>query len=362
MGRSAGFIALHASMASRDANITLIPEAPWRLSKLLEWLEERLRLRGHAVIVVAEGAESVEQAEARLARAGEAHRDASGNVLPDDVGLYLRDSITAFFKARGNPANIKYIDPSYIIRSSPPCASDSNMCSNLAFSACCRGGRWAHSHVPEILFDSPPLLQTRCTAQWQGTRASPCRPLTVTMSLSPSRSSRRSRRASLTSLAACMRACAPPRGSRPSFENSPHFHPARVFHLPAHAVFPAQPLPQAIPHIYVSRCAPTRRVRRRVLVKSWSVHIFVSNHGLRTGSGCGTSAAQRLEPKSQGKLGESLSEKPLSRCSGGGPDSESAKGRSPRSTAGSAALCLSESHPSVTGGPLRAFPKGHELR
>ena len=88
------------------------------------------------MIVVAEGAESVEQKEAKAAGAGgAARRDASGNVLPDDVGQYLRDSIAAYFKAKGNPANIKYIDPSYIIRSSAPCASDSNMCSNLAFNA-----------------------------------------------------------------------------------------------------------------------------------------------------------------------------------------------------------------------------------
>jgi 6-phosphofructokinase 1 len=153
MGRSAGFIAAHASMASQDVNLVLIPEAPWRLSKVLSWLEGRLARRGHAVIVVAEGAESEEMKAAKdedtrspgpstaspaagqaAAHGGEVRRDESGNILPDDVGQYLKDAITKHFKALANPANVKYIDPSYIIRSSAPNASDSNLCTNLAYN------------------------------------------------------------------------------------------------------------------------------------------------------------------------------------------------------------------------------------
>lgn len=152
MGRSAGFIAAHASMASQDVNLVLVPEAPWRMDKVLEWLEGRLARRGHAVIVVAEGAESEEskflkEEECRTpvtsaaspvagdwAAHGGPRKDESGNVLPDDVGQYLKDQINKHFKALGKPANVKYIDPSYIIRSSPPNASDSNLCTNLAFN------------------------------------------------------------------------------------------------------------------------------------------------------------------------------------------------------------------------------------
>jgi 6-phosphofructokinase 1 len=148
MGREAGFISLHASMASRDVNLVLIPEAPWRLRNVLAWLEKRLEQRGHAVIVVAEGAESLEQKEAKAAAAAAAAaagggagggaavaKDASGNRVLDDVGLYLKEAINRHFKAAGKPASLKYIDPSYIIRSSPPCASDSNLCTNLAYNA-----------------------------------------------------------------------------------------------------------------------------------------------------------------------------------------------------------------------------------
>lgn len=138
MGRAAGFIALHASMASRDVNVTLLPEAPWRLSNLLSYLETRLATRDHCLIVVAEGAESIEQKEAKAAAANGSdsqRKDASGNVLFDDVGLYLRDSIVAHFKKAGKPCAVKYIDPSYIIRSSPPNAADSFLCTVLAFNA-----------------------------------------------------------------------------------------------------------------------------------------------------------------------------------------------------------------------------------
>lgn len=47
--------------------MTLIPEAPWRLSSLLAYLEKRLETRGHCLIAVAEGAEALEQKEAREA-------------------------------------------------------------------------------------------------------------------------------------------------------------------------------------------------------------------------------------------------------------------------------------------------------
>lgn len=120
--------------------MTLIPEAPWHLSKLLAYLEKRLALRDHCVIVVAEGAESVEQKEAKeraaaAAAGGAGRKDESGNTLFDDVGLYLKDEITKHFKNINKPCNLKYIDPSYIIRSSPPNAADSNLCTSLAFNA-----------------------------------------------------------------------------------------------------------------------------------------------------------------------------------------------------------------------------------
>lgn len=144
MGRASGFIALYAALASRDVNVTLIPEAPWRVSSLCAFIEKRLGDRGHVLIAVAEGAESIEQQEAK-AKAKEAaaaglpvppvKTDESGNPVLDDVGIYLRDQINAYFKAKKTPVNLKYIDPSYIIRSAPANAADADLCASLAFAA-----------------------------------------------------------------------------------------------------------------------------------------------------------------------------------------------------------------------------------
>ena len=58
-GRSCGFIALMATQASRDVNICLIPEAKFNLygdKGVLSFIFKRLKLKGHCIIVVAEGA------------------------------------------------------------------------------------------------------------------------------------------------------------------------------------------------------------------------------------------------------------------------------------------------------------------
>lgn len=132
MGRHAGFIAAGATIASQDVNFTLIPEVPFQLDGergFLAALEQRLRNRAHAVVVVAEGA-----GQDLLANAP-AERDASGNVKLQDIGQFLRDRIAAHFKARGVPAVMRYFDPSYYVRSSPANAEDSILCDLFARNA-----------------------------------------------------------------------------------------------------------------------------------------------------------------------------------------------------------------------------------
>ena len=118
MGRESGFIAAHSSLADSRVNFCLVPEVPFVLEGLLAALRDRLAERGHAVIVVAEGAgqELVGRSNAR---------DASGNVKLGDIGLFLREAINATFKELGPPVNLKYIDPSYTIRSLPANTYDS---------------------------------------------------------------------------------------------------------------------------------------------------------------------------------------------------------------------------------------------
>jgi 6-phosphofructokinase 1 len=118
MGRHAGFIAAGAAMASDEANFVLVPEVPFPLDGvggLLEALQYRMQRRGHALIVVAEGAGQHLMADPDLL----VRRDASGNIRFDDIGVLLRDRIREYFTGLGVKVNIKYIDPSYVIRSVP---------------------------------------------------------------------------------------------------------------------------------------------------------------------------------------------------------------------------------------------------
>jgi 6-phosphofructokinase 1 len=129
MGRHAGFIAALATIASQDVNFTLIPEVPFALDGergFLAALERRVRGRGHALIVVAEGAGQ------DLLHSAAATCDASGNVRLEDIGIFLRARIEAHFAAAGIPMVMRYIDPSYLVRSSPANAADSILCDLFA--------------------------------------------------------------------------------------------------------------------------------------------------------------------------------------------------------------------------------------
>jgi 6-phosphofructokinase 1 len=140
MGRHSGFIACHAALASTDVNFVLIPEVKLALdgeAGFLRALERRLEQRAHAVVVVAEGAgQDLCEAEAvGDAASGAPQTDASGNAKLKDIGLVLRDRITQHFNRRGTELTLKYIDPSYQIRSVPASPSDSVFCWNLARNA-----------------------------------------------------------------------------------------------------------------------------------------------------------------------------------------------------------------------------------
>lgn len=152
MGRESGFIAAAAALANNEVNFCLIPEVPFEMEVLLEALERRLRLRGHAVIVVGEGA-------GQNLFCGDRGEDASGNCKLGDIGLLLRDRIKEYFKKVGMDMTLKYIDPSYMIRSTPASAYDSAFCLQLGHYAVHAGmagmtnvliGHWnsRFTHVP----------------------------------------------------------------------------------------------------------------------------------------------------------------------------------------------------------------------
>lgn len=152
MGRDSGFIAAYSVLVDNQVNFCLIPEVPFSMNAFLKALKIRMEMRKHAVIVVAEGA-----GQELFVSSGQ--HDASGNVKYADIGIYLRDAIKAYFKREGMAINLKYIDPSYIIRSQPANPHDSAFCLLMGHSAVHAGmagrtgmiiGHWndQFTHVP----------------------------------------------------------------------------------------------------------------------------------------------------------------------------------------------------------------------
>jgi 6-phosphofructokinase 1 len=132
MGRDSGFIAASASLATQEVNFVLVPEISFDLygpRGFLKVLRKRLETKHHAVVVVAEGAGQ------ELFESGENKKDASGNVLHKDIGIFLKEKIKEEFDTKEFPYSIKYIDPSYIIRSAPANPNDSKFCTLLAQNA-----------------------------------------------------------------------------------------------------------------------------------------------------------------------------------------------------------------------------------
>jgi 6-phosphofructokinase 1 len=135
MGRDSGFIAASATLASDEVNFCLVPEVPFRLDGdfgLLASIERRLAQRGHAVIVVAEGCGAALVGQ-------DSERDPSGNPryssLGSDIGVHLRGAIQEYFNSKKVQTTLKYIDPSYMIRSVRANATDSILCDELGRNA-----------------------------------------------------------------------------------------------------------------------------------------------------------------------------------------------------------------------------------
>jgi len=153
MGRHSGFIAATAALAQQHVNFVLIPEVDFDLegpNGFLSALERRLNLRRHAVIVAAEGAGQ------KFFENKQKDRDESGHIRLKDIGLFLKEKIISYFKEKNIEISLKYIDPSYMIRSLPANANDRVFCSFLGRDAVHAGmagktkllvGRWNNLFV-----------------------------------------------------------------------------------------------------------------------------------------------------------------------------------------------------------------------
>ncbi|KAH9609834.1 hypothetical protein KSS87_006656 [Heliosperma pusillum] len=150
MGRSSGFIAMHASLASGQVDVCLIPEVPFTLdgpSGVLQHLEHLIRTKGAAVVCVAEGAGQLGNTSGRCSNSGDDGgsgkgagstpdvKDASGNAVLGDIGGHIRHQIKRYFKEKGIHADVKYIDPTYMVRSVRANASDAILCTVLGQNA-----------------------------------------------------------------------------------------------------------------------------------------------------------------------------------------------------------------------------------
>src|ERR1700733_6769132 len=152
MGRDSGFVASFATLADTQVGLCLIPEIDFSIDGVVRAARQRIQRDGYVVVVVAEGA-----GQSLLAEASES--DASGNRRYGDIGVFLKDKIPEAFRAQGIAVTLKYIDPSYMIRSLPANARDANFCLRLGHAAVHAGmagktdtviGSWRRrlTHVP----------------------------------------------------------------------------------------------------------------------------------------------------------------------------------------------------------------------
>ena len=96
MGRDSGFIAAYSSLANPHINYCLVPEVKFTLEgepdSFFPILHDRLKRRHHAVIIVAEGA-------GQELMKGERQVDKSGNLLNNNIGVFIREDEGIFQEA-----------------------------------------------------------------------------------------------------------------------------------------------------------------------------------------------------------------------------------------------------------------------
>lgn len=187
MGRSAGFIAAHSTLSSGDVDLCLVPEVPLILDGeigCLPHVYRRVKEKGFAVVVVAEGA-----GEEILGTSTDV--DASGNKRLPKIGEFMKKSIESYFESKGETATVKYIDPSYMVRSVPANAYDSLYCMQLAqnavhgsmagftgFSVGLCNNKMVLLPIPQLVKTSPRMMNSRGRT-WERVLAQTRQPNTV---------------------------------------------------------------------------------------------------------------------------------------------------------------------------------------
>lgn len=163
MGRQSGFIAVQASMASGVVDACLIPEVPFTVEKLTNYVAKKVEEKGHAVICVAEGAGQ------DLLGGSEGATDQSGNPILKDIGLFIKDELKQRLKV-----DVKYIDPSYMVRAMPTNAADRIYCKVLGQNAVhanfagYTGVTVGQINMHQVLLPIPTIIQAARTIDPKG--------------------------------------------------------------------------------------------------------------------------------------------------------------------------------------------------
>ena len=126
MGRQSGFIAMNASLANGDVDVCLIPEVDFAMegtSGVVRHIKNLLALQGHAVVVLAEGA-----GQEYVTSSG--GTDKGGNPILGDIGKWFVKRLKAEMRC-----DVKYIDPTYMVRGITANAHDSIYCTVLGQNA-----------------------------------------------------------------------------------------------------------------------------------------------------------------------------------------------------------------------------------
>lgn len=103
-----------------------------------------------------------------------AEKDASGNKKLPAIGDFMKNAVVDYFAKFGEVATVKYIDPSYTVRSVPANAADSLYCMQLAqnavhgamagftgFTVGLCNNRIVFLPIPEIVATSPRSMNPR---------------------------------------------------------------------------------------------------------------------------------------------------------------------------------------------------------
>ncbi len=125
MGRHAGWIALHSGMAG-GANVILMPERPFSVSWVCQWVTRCLDRVSAAIVVVAEGA--IPEGGAEVLAAAEV--DAFGHRRLGGVGIWLAGEI-----ARRTGAEARAVVLGHIQRGGTPTAYDRVLATRLGVHA-----------------------------------------------------------------------------------------------------------------------------------------------------------------------------------------------------------------------------------